>query len=105
MICPHCKNGDVSKLDEYLACDSCDSTYTRQSYNKVKINMINLFAIWSNDHHAYWKPGGYGYTYSLDEAGRYTLSAAIELCKSANTVLSDKEEPHETMMPIKDISS
>lgn len=42
------------------------------------------YLIWSNEHNAWWCPDHCGYTSSVDKAGRYSLSEAIEICNGAN---------------------
>jgi hypothetical protein len=42
------------------------------------------YAIWSNEHRAWWAPGRWGYTHSLARAGRFTLAEATEICERAN---------------------
>lgn len=42
------------------------------------------FLIWSHEHHAWWAPGGNGYTFSREEAGRYDLDTAFGIVRSAN---------------------
>lgn len=36
----------------------------------------SIVLIWSDEHHAWWRPDGCGYTSCRDEAGRYWLSDA-----------------------------
>lgn len=42
------------------------------------------FYIWSFEHKAWWKSNGYGYTFNVLEAGKYSLAEAVEICKDAN---------------------
>lgn len=42
------------------------------------------WVIWSEEHGAWWAPGGDGYTRSLNEAGRYTEELARRICHEAN---------------------
>ena len=41
------------------------------------------YLIWSNEHQAWWRAGGTGYTKHLREAGRYTQADALETCVEA----------------------
>jgi len=41
------------------------------------------YLIWSNEHRAWWRPGGYGYTAVLLEAGRYSREKALHICRDA----------------------
>lgn len=41
------------------------------------------YLIWSNEHEAWWGPGGYGYTLDIKYAGRYGREYAIQICKRA----------------------
>lgn len=39
--------------------------------------------IWSNEHSAWWKPNGMGYTQSVADAGRYSFAEAMQIVRSA----------------------
>lgn len=54
--------------------------------------------IWSNEHEAWWKPNGNGYTNDRSLAGLYSLSDAIMYLKSANFGLSSKCKPNEAIV-------
>lgn len=41
------------------------------------------YLVWSNEHRAWWKPGGHGYTRGLVEAGRFTRANALRICSDA----------------------
>lgn len=45
-----------------------------------------LFLIWSIEHGAWWRPGRWGYTYVLAEAGRYSAREAAAIVEDANVV-------------------
>jgi hypothetical protein len=55
--------------------------------------------IWSREHGAWWCPESSGYTRNLDQAGRYSLEQATEICEHANRY-SDRIQ--ETMFPCQD---
>jgi hypothetical protein len=42
------------------------------------------YVIWSFEHDAWWRPGGWGYTNHLAEAGRYTADDATRIVRKAN---------------------
>ena len=48
--------------------------------------MPDRFVIWSFEHDAWWRPGGYGYTPELAEAGRYTWADAQFIVRQANII-------------------
>jgi hypothetical protein len=35
------------------------------------------YLLWSNKHQKWWKPGGFGYTTSREEAGRFDREGAV----------------------------
>lgn len=41
------------------------------------------YLIWSNEHGAWWRPNSRGYTINLEQAGRYSYQAAIDIASSA----------------------
>ena len=45
-------------------------------------DLKNLFAIWSDEHNAWWAPDREGYVSSLARAGLYTEAEADEICRS-----------------------
>lgn len=42
-----------------------------------------VYLIWSNEHQAWWGPDRCGYVRAVTQAGRYSRSEAIEICKRA----------------------
>lgn len=44
------------------------------------------YLIWSEEHHAWWKPNGWGYTSQMREAGRYSKERADAIVKGANLI-------------------
>jgi hypothetical protein len=41
------------------------------------------YLIWSHEHKAWWGPGRCGYVTRIRQAGRYSRTAAVELCAGA----------------------
>ena len=48
--------------------------------------LADVFVIWSYEHRAWWRPGSWGYTQELGEAGRYTRADAEAIVRRANVV-------------------
>lgn len=44
------------------------------------------YVIWSFEHRAWWRPGRWGYTDDLEQAGRYTRREAEAIVADANIV-------------------
>jgi hypothetical protein len=44
----------------------------------------DLWVVWSFEHDGWWRPGGWGYTPLLKEAGRYTEAEARTIEANAN---------------------
>lgn len=42
-----------------------------------------VYLIWSNEHRAWWGPGGRGYGTGLDGAGHYSRDKALAICRTA----------------------
>ena len=57
------------------------------------------YLIWSNEHEAWWKPVGHGYTINRGDAGYYDLEQAIDICTNANVHLNDTQRPYECIVP------
>jgi hypothetical protein len=55
------------------------------------------YIIWSFEHHAWWRPGGWGYTPDLREAGHYPRAEAEAMVAQANIV-----HWNETMLPLRE---
>lgn len=57
-----------------------------------------IFLIWSHEHNGWWKPGGWGYTDRIYQAGRYHEAVASEICAKAALGWTG-ELPPEVMVP------
>lgn len=53
------------------------------------------YLIWSFEHQAWWKADELTYTPKRDEAGRFTLARAVEICLEANT-----DGPNRAVVPV-----
>lgn len=42
------------------------------------------FLIWSNKHHAWWRPSEHGYTDIIEEAGRYARAEAERIVRRSS---------------------
>ena len=62
-------------------------------------NIKNNWLIWSNEHKAWWNANKRGYTFIIEEAGRYSFDDANLLCNEANEYLQSDEMPNEIMSP------
>jgi hypothetical protein len=47
--------------------------------------------IWSYEHDAWWRPGSWGYTRELAEAGRYSAAEAERIVARANVVTVNEQ--------------
>lgn len=45
--------------------------------------MSDTYLVWSNEHGAWWKAGGWGYSTGLRNAGHFTRDEAIQICRQA----------------------
>lgn len=45
-----------------------------------------VWLIWSNEHRAWWRANGQGYTATVADAGRYTLHEGKNICHEAGTM-------------------
>jgi len=43
----------------------------------------DIYLVWSNEHVGWWKPGGYGYSTALEDAGHFTRERAIDISRRA----------------------
>ncbi len=41
------------------------------------------YLVWSNEHSSWWGPKRSGYTWLIENAGRYTRDEALRICKGA----------------------
>ena len=53
-----------------------------------------IWLIWSNEHGMWWRPASGGYTRVIEQAGRYGITEANEICDGANRFLP-KGKTHE----------
>jgi len=49
------------------------------------------YVVWSYEHRGWWRPGRWGYTPHLHEAGRYTRAEATGIVLHANVVEVNEE--------------
>lgn len=50
-----------------------------------------VYLLWSGKHKQWWKPNGWGYTASIDEAGRFSEADAVKnVVRSANCGILDQ---------------
>lgn len=49
------------------------------------------YVIWSFEHDGWWKPGGWGYTTALNEAGHYSQTEAERIVRDANVVTLEEK--------------
>lgn len=49
----------------------------------MSASWLSDYLIWSNEHVAWWKAGGFGYTKRLHETRRYSRDEAIAICTKA----------------------
>ena len=43
----------------------------------------DLYFVWSNEHRAWWKHGGWGYSRGIVHAGKFTREHALAICRNA----------------------
>lgn len=59
--------------------------------------------IWSNEHRAWWRAGGHGYTTKRSQAGVYSMEEAIDICLPSRFRGAEPSDdiftPPETMIP------
>ncbi len=61
------------------------------------------YLIWSNEKNSWWKPNSRGYTEKIEEAGRYSLTEALEIEKDANGYLARGQEPKDVKLKENDV--
>lgn len=59
---------------------------------------LPTWLIWSNEHHAWWRPNAAGYTTDRNEAGRYAFNVAVQIVADANRYLAPNDPPNESMI-------
>ena len=57
------------------------------------------YLVWSNEHDSWWRDAHCGYTSKLEDAGRYTLKEAEEICIGANFWQNERSKPSESIVP------
>lgn len=62
-----------------------------------------MYLIWSNEHRAWWRPNGRGYTSDLAAAGRYSREDAMRTCALGRDGWGYKETPSE--IPVAEVDA
>ena len=60
---------------------------------------MSEYLVWSNEHRAWWHPDRCGYTTSIEQAGRYTRTAAIAIASNARGGWFAGKNPPEIAIP------
>lgn len=61
------------------------------------------YLVWSNEHRAWWRGGGWGYTSRLAEAGRYSRVQALDICRTAlPTAMHMRPHPMFAELPVRE---
>jgi hypothetical protein len=58
--------------------------------------MSERWLIWSNEHRAWWRPAGHGYTTATHQAGMFSRDEAEAIVRDANRV--PRDPPNEVMV-------
>lgn len=67
------------------------------------MNEEDNYLIWINEHVSWWRANSQGYTYSIEDAGRYSRKEAMDICRGANFgFMQDHENPNEIPVLEKD---
>jgi hypothetical protein len=64
---------------------------------------IECYYIWSFEHQAWWRPGGFGYTRDIERAGTFELPMAAAFVERANQYLP-LDSPNEALVPIEELA-
>jgi len=100
------------KTGEVVKSSFIDSSYWNNDwncindYNKEVIKPVESgekYLIWSNERNCWWAPHSRGYTEKIEEAGRYSLSEALEIEKDANGYLARGQEPKDVKLKENDV--
>lgn len=84
------------------------SYYLRDSTADIIATLLNNldpppprvdYVIWSNEHQAWWKPSGLGYTPYFDQAGRFSRANALQIAADARGGWSPGKPPPEIAIP------
>jgi len=60
---------------------------------------ILKYLIWSNEHRGWWQQNRHGYTANIQEAGVFSLKAALDIEAEANMHIQEGEAPEEYIVP------
>lgn len=66
----------------------------------VKVEQLFEWLVWSNEHRAWWREHGCGYTHDVKQAGRYDFDEAAQIIVEANEYGILTCEPSETLVPV-----
>lgn len=66
-------------------CNSCNriTAMTAAEIEDAADIFVQRWLIWSNEHGAFWRPGGAGYTRHVDQAGRFMRNEADFIAERA----------------------
>lgn len=63
------------------------------------------YLIWSNEHRGWWGPGRRGYVPRVEQAGRYSEAAALDICTDAMPGRLGDEPLQEIPVRLEDVTA
>lgn len=72
---------------------------------KAEESMREPYLVWSNEHRAWWRANGQGYTTSIEHAGIYTRDRALDIARTSRDGWSIHGVPDEIAVAAADIQA
>lgn len=62
------------------------------------------YLVWSSEHNAWWRPNRCGYTLNLPQAGRYTRTEVLAICRDARDGIQEGRALTELPVRVADLA-
>ena len=70
---------------------------------KAEESMREPYLVWSNEHHAWWRPNSRGYAKSIEDAGVYSREEAMDIAGTSRNGWTVDHTPDEIPVAVSDI--
>lgn len=70
---------------------------------KAEESMREPYLVWSNEHHAWWRPNSQGYAKSIEDAGVYSREEAMDIARTSRNGWTVDHTPDEIPVAVADI--
>ncbi|TXI84271.1 MAG: hypothetical protein E6Q40_09630 [Cupriavidus sp.] len=84
--------------EQSRACETGEANAAKDTKGNLDRSEAAIYLVYSNEHKAWWRPDGKGYTTFVESAGRYTFEEASAICSGNRRSASRPGDPPPEVM-------